>query len=130
MLTTKQAFSSFAVPDLDEAKRFYGEKLGLDIRDGRQEGTLELNVGDGMPVLVYPKPDHKPAVFTVLNFPVQDIDKAVDELTSAGIKMDQYDMDDSPQDDRGIVRANDYGPSIAWFKDPAGNILSVLEATV
>jgi catechol 2,3-dioxygenase-like lactoylglutathione lyase family enzyme len=127
MLTTNGAFASFAVPDIDAARQFYGQTLGLDVRDSREQGLIELHIGPGAPVLIYPKPDHKPAVFTVLNFPVSDIDKAVDELTASGVRMDRYDLGGPPQDDKGIVRGNDQGPSIAWFKDPAGNILSVLE---
>jgi len=124
-LTTAPAFASFAVPDLEAARSFYGQTLGFEVRDSTEQGILELHVGGETPVMVYPKPDHKPAVFTVLNFPVPSVDAAVDELNRAGVKMDRYDVGDSKPDAKGIHRGN--GPSIAWFKDPAGNILSVLE---
>ncbi len=118
------AFSSFAVPDIEAARAFYGDTLGLDVRDSREPGLLELHLGGGAPVLVYPKPDHAPANFTVLNFAVPDINAAVDKLIGAGIRMDRYP--DFEQNDKGIARGPE-GPAIAWFKDPAGNILSVLE---
>jgi catechol 2,3-dioxygenase-like lactoylglutathione lyase family enzyme len=123
-----QAFSSFSVDDVQAARRFYGDKLGLEIRDGQEQDHIELHAGDGPPVLVYPKPDHKPAVFTVLNFPVKDIDRAVDDLTKAGVQMARFDLGAGTGDAKGIHR-DEGGPSIAWFRDPAGNILSVLEAT-
>jgi len=123
LLRNSQMFSTFAVPDLAEAKRFYGETLGLDVRDSDM-GLIEIHGQSGPPVSVYPKPDHKPAVFTVLNFPVDDIDQAVDELTAAGVEFERYDTDSIKTDARGIARGN--GPSIAWFRDPAGNILSVM----
>jgi predicted enzyme related to lactoylglutathione lyase len=126
MKTTSPAFSSFAVDDLEAARRFYGETLGVDVRDSVQPGLLELHVGGPTPILVYPKPDHQPAVFTVLNFPVASVDDAVDELNRAGVEMDRYDLGGgATPDDKGIYRGN--GPTIAWFRDPAGNILSVLE---
>ena len=126
MLKTTGAFSTFAVPDIDAARRFYRDTLGLDVRDATEMGLLEIHTGDGLPVTIYPKPDHKPAVFTVLNFLVEDIDAAVDQLTEAGVTMERYDMDGAPAaDERGIVR--DQGPAIAWFTDPAGNILAVLQ---
>jgi predicted enzyme related to lactoylglutathione lyase len=118
------AFSSFAVPDTEAARAFYGDTLRLDVRDSREAGLLELHIGGGSPVLVYPKPDHAPANFTVLNFAVPDIDAAVDGLIAAGVRMERYP--DFEQNDKGIVRGPQ-GPAIAWFKDPAGNILSVLE---
>ncbi len=125
MKTTAPAFSSFAVDDPAAARRFYATTLGLDVRDSDEPGMLELHLGGETPVMVYPKPDHKPAVFTVLNFPVPSVDTAVDELTRAGVTMDRYDVGDSKPDAKGIHRGN--GPTIAWFKDPAGNILSILE---
>ncbi len=125
MLQPTNAFSSFAVPDLDAARRFYGETLGLELGTTPETGMLELKVGSGQPVLVYSKPDHQPAVFTVLNFPVSDIDRAVADLEAAGIRMERYDMGEAKPDDHGVYRGQ--GPAIAWFKDPAGNILSVLE---
>jgi catechol 2,3-dioxygenase-like lactoylglutathione lyase family enzyme len=124
MLKDSQAFSSFAVDDPEAARTFYGTTLGLDVRDSREPGLLELHLGGAAPVLVYPKPDHEPANFTVLNFRVADVGAAVDELAAAGVEMERYPSFD--QDEKGIARAGD-GPAIAWFKDPAGNILSVLE---
>jgi predicted enzyme related to lactoylglutathione lyase len=122
-LKGSQIFSTFAVRDTDTAKRFYGENLGLDVRDGEMPGLLEIHQGD-QSVVVYPKPDHKPAEFTVLNFVVDDVEQAVDELTLAGIKFEQYDLDQMKTDAKGIVRGQ--GPDIAWFKDPFGNILSII----
>jgi predicted enzyme related to lactoylglutathione lyase len=118
-----KSFSSFSVNDLRKAKEFYGQTLGLEIKE-TPEG-LELNTGDNV-VFLYPKPNHTPASFTVLNFPVDDIDAAVDELTSLGVKLEHYDLPDLKTDERGIAHGPK-GPTIAWFKDPAGNILSVLE---
>ena len=116
-------FSTFAVRDSDLAKRFYGETLGLDVRDGQMLGLFEIHHGD-QAVVVYPKPDHKPAEFTVLNVVVDDVERAVDELTSAGITFEQYDLDQMKTDAKGIVRGQ--GTDIAWFKDPFGNILSII----
>lgn len=124
--------SSFAVKDIEATRQFYGRTLGLDIRDGREEGILELHGKAGMPVLIYPKPDHEPAVFTVLNLQVRDVDEAVDALTGAGIKMEHYEGENGVKTDaKGIARGDGdggRGPSIAWFRDPSGNILSVLES--
>jgi catechol 2,3-dioxygenase-like lactoylglutathione lyase family enzyme len=124
MFDDSRAFSSFAVPDIEAARAFYGDTLGLDVRDSSEAGLLELHLGDGAPILVYPKPDHSPANFTVLNFAVPDIDAAVDALTAVGIRMERYP--DFEQNDKGIARGPQ-GPAIAWFTDPAGNIVSVLE---
>jgi catechol 2,3-dioxygenase-like lactoylglutathione lyase family enzyme len=124
LLKNSEMFTTFAVPDIEAAKRFYGETLGLDVRDSSEPGLIEIHAKDGRPIVVYPKPDHKPAVFTVLNFPVDDVDQAVDELTAAGVKFERYDTDSIKTDAKGIARGN--GPSIAWFRDPAGNILSVM----
>lgn len=118
-----KSFCSFSVNDLQKAKQFYGETLGLEIKN-TPEG-LELHTGDNV-VFLYPKPNHTPASFTVLNFHVDDIEEAVDELKSLGVKLEHYDLPDIKTDERGIARAQQ-GPIIAWFKDPAGNILSVLE---
>lgn len=118
-----KAFSSFSVNDLQQAKEFYGQTLGLDVKEN-EEG-LEIRNG-GQSVFLYPKPNHTPASFTVLNFPVDDIETAVDELEALGVKLEHYDLPDMKTDKRGIFRG-DPGPQIAWFKDPAGNILSVLE---
>lgn len=118
-----ESFSSFSVNDLRKAKEFYGNTLGLEIKE-TPEG-LELHTGNNA-VFLYPKPNHTPASFTVLNFHVDDIEKAVDELDSLGVKLERYDLPDLKTDKRGIARGPK-GPIIAWFKDPAGNILSVLE---
>ena len=118
--------SSFAVKDPDAAKRFYGDTLGLDIRDAREPGMLEIHGTGGSPILVYPKPDHEPAVFTVLNVTGPDIDAAVDGLIAAGVAMEHYDSEWLKTDAKGIAR-DDRGPAIAWFKDPSGNIVSVLQ---
>jgi predicted enzyme related to lactoylglutathione lyase len=122
MFADTPAFSSFAVDDLDAARRFYGETLGVTVTDGPM-GVLSLDLAGGSSVMVYPKPDHTPAAFTVLNFQVEDIEAAVDELSGRGVEFERYD-DSFEQDERGIARAA--GPQIAWFKDPAGNILAVL----
>ena len=124
MFEDNDAFSGFSVPDLAAAKRFYGETLGVKVTD-EPMGTLALRIGTGAKVLVYPKPNHTPATFTVLNFPVDDIDVAVDRLTKLGVRFEQYEGA-IKTDSKGISRGNG-GPNIAWFKDPAGNILSVLE---
>ena len=128
MFNPANVFSSFSVDDVQAARRFYGDTLGLDVRDSQEEGLLEIHAGGGAPVLVYPKPDHKPADFTILNFPVKDIDAAVGDLNKAGIKMAEFDVGGGTGDAKGIHRGED-GPPIAWFRDPAGNILSVLETT-
>ena len=122
MLTNTPAFSGFAVDDIDEARRFYGETLGLNVSDGPM-GVLSLELTGGATVMIYPKPDFKPATYTMLNFQVEDIDAAVDELAARGVEIERYDG--FGQDEKGIAR--DAGPAIAWFKDPAGNILAVIE---
>jgi catechol 2,3-dioxygenase-like lactoylglutathione lyase family enzyme len=119
-----KAFSSFSVNDLQKAKEFYGQTLGIKISE-LPEG-LQLNLAGGNIVFLYPKPNHTPASFTVLNFPVDDIDDAVDELEGLGIRLERYKQPDLKTDERGIMRGPD-GPPIAWFKDPFGNFLSVLE---
>lgn len=121
MFGTTKAFSGFSVDDIPAAKRFYGETLGLEVSEA--DGMLTLHIAGGGDILVYPKPDHTPAAFTMLNFPVEDIDAAVDELIKRGVTFQRYEG--SQQDERGIYRG--IGPPIAWFTDPAGNILSVLE---
>lgn len=121
MLQTRNAFSSFAVNDLQQAKEFYGRTLGLKVNES--EMGLEIHPGD-TDVFIYPKPNHTPASFTVLNFLVDDINKAVDELRKNGVRFEKYEGE-IKTDEKGIHRNG--GPSIAWFKDPAGNILSVLE---
>jgi len=124
MLQKSKAFSGFSVDDIGKAKKFYKDVLGLKVEDGPM-GTLELHIEGGTPILAYPKSNHKPATYTILNFPVDDIDKAVDELSGKGIVFEQYD-EPIKTDDRGISR-NNGGPNIAWFKDPSGNILSLIE---
>lgn len=125
MFRNTPAFSGFSVNDLDRARAFYGNVLGLEVKDHPMK-ILELHIKGGNPVIVYPKSDHAPATFTILNFPVKDIDKAVDELSSRGVSFEQY-KGDIKTDEKGICRSDGRGPNIAWFKDPAGNILSVLE---
>ena len=124
MFKTAKAFSSFSVNDIAKAKEFYAQTLGLDISGG-PEGTLVLRFDNGAKALMYPKPTHQPATYTVLNFPVENVDKAVDELTKRGVRFELYDDPNIKTDKRGVFRGG--GPVIAWFKDPAGNILSVLE---
>jgi catechol 2,3-dioxygenase-like lactoylglutathione lyase family enzyme len=121
MLQTKSAFSSFSVNNLQKAKQFYADTLGLKVKES--EMGLEIHPGD-TDVFIYPKPNHTPASFTVLSFLVDDIDKAVDELNGKGVRFEQYEGE-IKTNEKGIHRNG--GPSIAWFKDPAGNILSVLE---
>jgi len=122
MLKDSQAFSGFSSNDIPTAKEFYSQTLGVDV--GEENGMLTLTLGGGHDVLIYPKDDHQPATYTTLNFPVEDIDAAVDELTDRGVVFERYG-EDAGQDERGISRG--YGPPIAWFKDPAGNILSVIQ---
>jgi catechol 2,3-dioxygenase-like lactoylglutathione lyase family enzyme len=118
-----RAFSSFAVKDLDQARAFYGETLDLDISEVKRGiPLLQLRLENGPTILIYPKPDHEPANYTILNFEVDDVEAAVDELGPRGVSFERYDGID--QDEKGIARGN--GPDIAWFKDPSGNILAVL----
>jgi catechol 2,3-dioxygenase-like lactoylglutathione lyase family enzyme len=124
MFENTHAYSGFAVPDLDEAQRFYGETLGLKTSVTVEGVLLTLHLAGDRNTLIYVKPDHEPANYTILNFPVDDVEKAVDELAARGVSMLRYDGFD--QDDRGIARGD--GPDIAWFTDPAGNILSVHKA--
>ena len=124
ILHDAKAFQSFSVDDIGKARAFYRDTLGLDVAESPM--GLELEVGGGSKVFVYPKPDHKPATFTILNFPVDNVDEAVDKLTSTGIRFEQYDLPDIKTDARGIARDTE-GPAMAWFKDPAGNILSVMQ---
>jgi len=122
MLGGSQAFSGFAVRELDAAKIFYGETLGLEVKD-QPMGTLGITLGSGATVMVYPKPDFVPATYTILNFPVADVASTVAQLTAAGITMQRYPGFD--QDDMGVSRGQ--GPTMAWFTDPSGNILAVIE---
>ena len=121
MFADTKAFSGFAVDDLERARRFYGETLGLEVSE--EHGLLTLHIAGDRPTLVYPKPDHTPADYTILNFPVDDIDAIVDGLVERGVRFERYDG--MQQDERGIMR--ELGPYIAWFKDPAGNVLAVLQ---
>lgn len=126
MLKTKGAFSGFSTNDTEKAKDFYSNILGLDVKQDKDMGNiLNVTIDGDTKVIIYPKEDHTAATFTVLNFFVDDIESAVDELISAGVKMEKYDTDVLKTDEKGIMRGN--GPTIAWFKDPAGNILSVIE---
>ncbi|MDO8981185.1 MAG: VOC family protein [Afipia sp.] len=126
MLKASHAFSGFSTNDIGKAKEFYGRTLGLEISE--EHGILSLHLGGGADVLIYPKANHAPATFTVLNFPVDDVDKTVDELTKRGVRFEVYTEPSIKTDAKGISRDNG-GPTIAWFKDPAGNILSVLDVT-
>jgi catechol 2,3-dioxygenase-like lactoylglutathione lyase family enzyme len=125
MLADSEAYSGFAVPDLAEARRFYTDTLGLRVPEpDDQSGLLTLELGGGRNVLVYLKPDHTPATYTILNFPVADVEGTVDALIQRGLTFERYDGIE--QDDKGINRGE--GPLIAWFRDPAGNIMSIIEA--
>jgi catechol-2,3-dioxygenase len=124
MLKHSKAFSGFSVNDLQQAKEFYSKTLGLNVTDNPM-GLIELQVEGSNNIIIYPKPDHTPATFTILNFPVNNINEAVDKLTSLGVKFEQYGGD-IQTDEKGICRS-EQGPDIAWFKDPAGNILSLIE---
>ena len=121
MFENTKAFSGFAVDDIEEAKRFYSETLGLKVTE--EHGLLTLHIAGDRPTLIYPRPGHEPAAYTILNFPVDDIDAAVDALVERGVEILRYEGMD--QDERGVMRGG--GPYIAWFTDPAGNILSVLQ---
>ena len=125
MLGQSKAFSGFSANDMPVAKKFYGETLGVKVSE--DHGLLTLHLAGGNNVLIYPKANHVPATFTVLNFPVDNVEQAVDELTKRGVRFEIYDLPDIKTDKKGIMRG--HGPTIAWFKDPAGNILSVLEAS-
>ena len=122
MFQKTKAFSGFSVDDIAAARDFYGNTLGVDVTE--VDGMLELHLGSGASVLVYPKADHTAATFTVLNFPVEDVERAVDELAGRGVRFERYEGE-LATDSKGIFRGG--GPLIAWFKDPAGNIISVLE---
>jgi catechol 2,3-dioxygenase-like lactoylglutathione lyase family enzyme len=122
MFGDTKAFSGFAVDDVDQARRFYADTLGIRVTEEHGLLTLHLAGGD-RPTLAYPKPGHTPADYTILNFPVDDIEAAVDALTARGVRFERYDGFE--QDERGVFRGG--GPLIAWFRDPAGNVLSVLE---
>jgi catechol 2,3-dioxygenase-like lactoylglutathione lyase family enzyme len=121
MFEHTRAYSGFSVNDIQKAKQFYGETLGLRVSE--QNGMLTLHIAGDRDTLVYPKEDHTPATFTILNFPVDDVDRTVEELTERGVRFERYEGFD--QDEKGVFRGG--GPLIAWFKDPAGNILSVIQ---
>ncbi|MGH2684703.1 MAG: VOC family protein, partial [Actinomycetota bacterium] len=125
MLANSKAYSGFAVDDLAKARDFYGETLGLEVSGGEGGAPLALHLSGGRDTFVYDKPDFTPATYTILNFPVKDVDQAVDDLVARGVKFERYDG--MEQDEKGIARgrAANMGPDIAWFTDPAGNILSV-----
>jgi catechol 2,3-dioxygenase-like lactoylglutathione lyase family enzyme len=123
MFENSKAFSGFSVDDVPRAKQFYGETLGLKLTE--TNGMLMLHIAGDRETLVYPKPNHEPASFTILNFPVDEIEPAVDALVERGVRFERYDGTEIETDERGIFRGG--GPLIAWFKDPAGNVLSVIE---
>ena len=123
MFKDTKAFSGFAVNDVQKAKEFYSQTLGLEVSESY--GLLRLHIAGGTTILMYPKEDHTPATFTILNFPVANIEQTVDELVRRGVRFESYNEGDLVTDEKGIFRGG--GPKIAWFKDPAGNILSVLE---
>jgi predicted enzyme related to lactoylglutathione lyase len=125
MLGSSKAFSGIAVKDLDEARRFYGEALGVRVEEGDM-GMLVLRLGGDRPVLLYPKPDHEPATYTVLNFPVDDVEATVDALTERGVAFERYEGTETETDEKGVFRGG--GPLIAWFTDPSGNVLSVIQS--
>ena len=124
MLENSKAFSGIAVKDMEESRRFFGETLGLQVDDGEM-GMLVLRTGSGRPVLLYPKPDHVPATFTVLNFPVDDVAATVAGLTERGVRFEHYEGTPVQTDDDGVFRGG--GPLIAWFTDPSGNVMSVIQ---
>lgn len=124
MLQDNNSFSSFSVHDKEAARKFYMEVLGITVKD-HPMGILELHVAGNVPIVMYPKDNHSAAEFTVLNFPVKNIEKTADELIGKGVTFEQYP--DMKTDEKGISR-NEHGPAIAWFKDPSGNILSIIEA--
>lgn len=126
MLHDSPAFQGFAVPDIEAAKAFYADTLGLDVT--QENGMLRLHLAGGREVIVYPKPDHTPATYTILNFPVPDVEAAVDALTERGVRFERYAGTPAETDAKGVFRGG--GPLIAWFGDPAGNVLSVIEDVI
>ena len=125
MFADTKAFSGFSVDDRDRAKQFYTETLGIEVSDGEMPALLTLHIAGGRDTLIYAKPDHQPATFTILNSPVDDIEETVDALAARGVSFERYEGSEMETDERGIFRGG--GPYIAWFKDPAGNVLSVLQ---
>lgn len=128
MFKNTKAFSGFSVNDIAKAKQFYGGLLGLEIKDASEMGVLHLQIAGGTDILIYPKPDHTPATFTILNFPVPDVSKAVADLKNLGVTFESYNQPGFKTDEDHIFRGG--GPEIAWFKDPAGNILSVIQEEI
>ncbi len=126
MFKNTRAFSGFSVNDIQKAKEFYSQTLGLEVsQDSEMGGLLTLHIAGDTKILIYPKPNHTPATFTILNFPVTNVEQTVNELTKRGVRFEIYNEPNLKTDEKGIARGR--GPKIAWFKDPAGNILSVLE---
>jgi catechol 2,3-dioxygenase-like lactoylglutathione lyase family enzyme len=123
MIDPAHAFNGFAVPDIDAARAFYTDVLGIEVTE--ENGMLRLHVGGGVPTFVYPKRDHQPATYTILNFPVSDVEAAVHELTAKGVRFEHYEGTPAETDEKGVFRGG--GPLIAWFTDPAGNVMSVIE---
>jgi len=126
MFKDTKAFSSFSVDDIQKAKKFYGQTLGLEVSESYGGRLLEIHIAGGRNILIYPKANHTPATFTILNFPVDNLEQAVDDLTKLGVHFEIYNEGDLKTDEKGISLSGD-GPKVAWFKDPAGNVLSVLK---
>lgn len=126
MFKDTKAFSSLSVDNMQKAKEFYGQILGLDVSESYGGRLLDIHIDGRRNILIYPKPNHTPATFTILNFPVENLEKAVDDLTKRGVHFEIYNEGNVKTDEKGIS-LSDEGPKIAWFKDPAGNVLSVLE---
>ncbi len=124
MIDPTRAFNGFAVPDIDAARAFYADVLGVEVT--QEDDILQLHLGGGTPTFVYPKPDYQPATYTILNFPVADVEAAVDDLTAKGVTFERYEGTPVETDAKGVFRGG--GPLIAWFTDPAGNVLSVIAA--
>lgn len=128
MFRNTQAFSSFAVNDLDDAEKFYGDSLGIKIDQSEDSEFFNLLINDGQTsIMVYAKPEHEPASYTIINFLVQNIEKTVTQLEAANVDLEFYDKPQMKQDERGIFRDNDLGMAMAWFCDPSGNIISAVE---
>lgn len=129
MIQNSKAFSGFSVNDLAKAREFYGKTLGLNVYDDkRMPDLLNLQINEGNIILIYPKPNHTSATFTILNFPVDSVEKTVDELTQRGVKFIVYNEENFKTNEKGIMEGGDENPTIAWFHDPAGNILSIIES--
>jgi catechol 2,3-dioxygenase-like lactoylglutathione lyase family enzyme len=126
MFKDTKAFSSFSVDDIQKAKKFYGQTLGLEVSESYGGRLSEIHIAGGRNILIYPKANHTPATFTILNFPVDNLEQAMDDLTKLGVRFEIYNEGDLKTDEKGISLSGD-GPKVAWFKDPAGNVLSVLE---